>query len=136
MLTLERLRNPSNEELAHFDLAAVDLACAVGLTGSEGLNIPACLAWVDHAVAWVRHQTNATFDLFRRNPETYENSEGIFRIVAIMSVLWRGHDAGGARALQCQRRPEPVGDGGGAADRRQLRVRTPVVKDRGAMVLQ
>jgi hypothetical protein len=90
VLTLERLRNPTDEECAGFDLAAVDLACAVGLPGSERLDIPACLAWVDHAAAWARHQTAATFDQFRRGPETYDNSEGIFRVVAMMNVLWRG----------------------------------------------
>jgi hypothetical protein len=90
VLTLERLRNPTDEECAGFDLAAVDLACAVGLPGSERLDIPACLAWVDHAAAWALHQTAMTFDQFRRSPETYDNSEGIFRIVAMMNVLWRG----------------------------------------------
>jgi hypothetical protein len=90
VLTLERLRNPTDAECAGLDLAAVDLACAVGLPGSEQLDIPACLAWVDHAAAWVRHQTVATFEQFQRSPETYENSEGILRIVAMMNVLWRG----------------------------------------------
>jgi hypothetical protein len=90
VLTLERLRNPTDAECAGFDLAAVDLACAVGLPGSERLDIPACLAWVDHAAEWVRHQTVSTFDQFRRSPETYENSEGIFRVVAMMNILWRG----------------------------------------------
>ena len=61
-LTLERLRNPTDSECAGFDLAAIDLACAVGLPGSERLDIPACLAWVDHAAAWVSHQTAATFE--------------------------------------------------------------------------
>jgi hypothetical protein len=90
VLTMERLRNPTDAECARFDLAAVDLACAVGLPGSERLDVPACLAWVDHAAAWARHQTAATFDQFRRSPETYDNSEGIFRVVAMMNVLWRG----------------------------------------------
>ena len=90
VLTLERLRNPTDAECAGFDLAAVDLACAAGLRGSEKLDLPACLAWVDHAAAWVRHQTAATFDQFQRSPETYEYSEGIFRVVAMMNVLWRG----------------------------------------------
>ena len=90
MLTLERLRNPTDEECAGFDLAAVDLACAAGLPGSDRLDVPACLAWVDHAAAWVRHQTAATIEQFRRGPATYENSEGIFRVVAMMNVLWRG----------------------------------------------
>jgi hypothetical protein len=90
VLTLERLRNPTDVECAGFDLAAVDLACATGLPGSERLDIPACLAWVERAVAWVRHETVATFDQFRRGPEAYDNSEGIFRVVVVMNVLWRG----------------------------------------------
>jgi len=90
VLTLEHLRNPLDAELSRFDLAAIDLACAVGLPGSERLDIPACLAWVDHAAAWVRHQTATTIDQSRQKPETHENSEGIFRVVAMMNVLWRG----------------------------------------------
>ncbi len=90
MLTLESLRDPTDAECAGFDLAAVDLACAVGLRGTERLDIPACLSWVDHAAAWVRHQTQSTFGHFQRNPDTYEHSEGIFRVVAMMNVLWRG----------------------------------------------
>lgn len=90
VLTLERLRNPADEELARFDLAAVDLACAVGLPGSERTDASACLAWIDHAAAWVNHQTLATFEQFHQRPETYEGSEGIFRVVAMMNVLWRG----------------------------------------------
>ena len=90
MLTLERLRNPTEDELISFDLAAVDLACAVGLPGSESLDIPLCLAWIDHAAVWVRRQTEATSDQFERRPEAYAKSEGIFRVVAMMNVLWRG----------------------------------------------
>jgi hypothetical protein len=90
VLTLERLRNPTDAECAGFDLAAIDLACAVGLPGSQQIDIPACLAWVDHAAAWVSQQTDATLEQFHRNPETYENSGGIFRVVAMMNVLWRG----------------------------------------------
>jgi len=90
VLTLERLRNPTDEDLARFDLAEVDLVCATDLPGSERLDIPACLAWVDHAAAWARHQSIATFENFQRSPETFDNSEGIFRIAAVMNVLWRG----------------------------------------------
>lgn len=90
MLTLNGLRNPSNDELIQFDLAAVDLACAVGIPGSEEIDIPACLAWVDQAAAWVRHQTWVTSEQFRHRPEAYDNSEGIYRIVALMNVLYRG----------------------------------------------
>jgi len=71
VLTLEHLRNPLDAELSRFDLAAIDLACAVGLPGSERLDIPACLAWVDHAAAWVRHQTATTID---QSPKAFSAS--------------------------------------------------------------
>ncbi len=57
MLTLDQLRNPSEDDLARFDVAEVDLACAMGLPGSERLDIPACLAWIDCAAGWVRRHT-------------------------------------------------------------------------------
>jgi hypothetical protein len=90
VLTLERLRNPTDAECAGFDLAAADLACASGLPGSEQIDIPACLAWVDHAAAWAYRQTQSTSETFRQSPGNYDHSEGIFRTVAIMNVLWRG----------------------------------------------
>lgn len=90
MLSLEHLRDPSDANLVRFDVAEVDLACAVGLPGAERLDIPACLAWVDHAAAWVHRRTQSTLENFRRSPETYDHSEGIFRVAAMMNVLWRG----------------------------------------------
>lgn len=90
MLTLEQLRDPSDEELLGYDLAAIDLACAIGLPGSARVDIPACLDWIDRAAAWVRHDTQGTIDEFRRRPEEYDNSEGTFRVVSMMSVLQRG----------------------------------------------
>jgi Transglutaminase-like superfamily len=90
VLNLERLRSPLDDELARFDLAEVDLVCATGLPGSERLDIPASLAWIDRAAAWTARQTQATFDRFADGPETYDHSEGIFRTVAMMNVLWRG----------------------------------------------
>lgn len=90
MLTLKRLRDPSDEECAGFDLAEVDLACAVGLPGSERLDAPACLAWIDRAAEWARRQTAGTLGRFRRDPGAYDGSEGVFRVVAMMNVLWGG----------------------------------------------
>lgn len=90
MLSLKRLRDPSDADLARFDLAEVDLACAVGLHGAEGLDIMACLAWIERAAAWVQHQTQATLDRFARDPGGYGHSEGLFRVLAIDGVLRRG----------------------------------------------
>src|SRR5450759_3049791 len=90
MLSLDRLRNPSDDDLCHIDLAVVDLTCAAGLPGSESLDTRQCLAWLDHAAAWTRQQTQATFDQFTQDPGDYDHSEGIFRMVAMVNVLWRG----------------------------------------------
>ena len=89
-LTLDRLRDPSEEDLARFDIAEVDLVCATELPGSERLDIPTCLAWIDHAAAWARHQTHATLDQFASDPAAYNHSEGLFRVMAIDSVLRGG----------------------------------------------
>jgi len=90
MLNLEQLRSPSDQELDRFDLAAIDLACADGLPGADCLDVGSCLAWMDHAAEWVRQHTAIMFDHFAHRMETYDHSEGIFRIVALMSVLQRG----------------------------------------------
>jgi hypothetical protein len=86
MLTLDQLANPSDSELPRLDIAEVDLACAHNLPGAERLDIPACLAWVDRAAAWVRQHTAGVIGQF-------DHSEGIFRVVAMMSVLQRGMGA-------------------------------------------
>jgi Transglutaminase-like superfamily len=112
MLSLSWLRHPSDDDLGHIDLAVVDLTCAAGLRGSESLDTRKCLAWLDHAAAWTHHQTQATFDQFTQDPGAYDHSEGIFRMVAMVNVLWRGM---GVRYNQ--ERIENVAD---AADSRDL----------------
>lgn len=111
MLSLEQLSNPSDEELARFDVAEVDLSLAVGLPGSEKLDIPACLAWIDRAAAWVRQNTQKTHRQFRNNRAEYDNSEGIFRMVSMVSVLQRG--------LKVRYNPALIGSGDQPKDSRE-----------------
>jgi hypothetical protein len=112
MLSLDRLRCPADDDLSRLDLAAVDLACAAGLPGSEALDAGRCLAWIDHAAAWTRQQTHATLDQFARDPAAYDHSEGIFRILAMVNVLWRG--------LGVRYNPERIENLADAADSRDL----------------
>ena len=46
------------EQLADVDIAAVNLACAAGLPGSERIDVPACLAWLARATDAVRRWTD------------------------------------------------------------------------------
>ena len=78
----------SNAELAQQDIAAVNLACAVGLPGTETIEIPAALKLLDR---WAER----VFDLtqrspwFLQNPAKYDNSFNLFRIHVLFSVLSR-----------------------------------------------
>lgn len=90
VLTLKQMATASDEQMASFDIAEVDLACAANLPGSEELNPASCLTWIDRAAAWTRQNTEKTLDQFRRQPEAYGNSEGRFRVLAMHSVLYKG----------------------------------------------
>jgi hypothetical protein len=87
---LDTLKNASDEQLARFDIAEVNLACATGLPGSESLRRESCLAWLEKAAVWTRQHTDLTIERFRNKPEAFLHSEAIFRIVALYEVLQRG----------------------------------------------
>src|SRR5689334_22446308 len=57
VLTLDDLRTASDAEMATFDVAEVDLACASGLPGSGQPPPRACLAWLGRAAAWTHQHT-------------------------------------------------------------------------------
>jgi hypothetical protein len=90
VLTLNALKTASDAQLAGFDIAEVNLACAAGLPGSETLHYEACLAWLDKAVACTQQHANQTIDRFHAELHAYFDSEAIFRIVALYEVLQRG----------------------------------------------
>jgi hypothetical protein len=75
--------------LASRDIAIVNLACASGLPGgpteAEGAE---CLKRLDEAAAVVRRYTEHCFPHFTRQPDEYRNSEGYFRVLCMVTVLW------------------------------------------------
>src|SRR6266404_4651632 len=54
VLTLDVFQGGSDSQLAQFDIAEVNLACAADLPGSENLDQAACLAWLEKTAAWGR----------------------------------------------------------------------------------
>jgi hypothetical protein len=80
----------SDEELGHYDIAAVNLACAAGLPGAEAIDVEDCLRWLDAATDLVRRWTEAGLDeFFQPSPAEFKNSEAYFRVLALASVLQR-----------------------------------------------
>ncbi|MFB3893016.1 MAG: transglutaminase family protein [Phycisphaerae bacterium] len=87
--SLDELLGLSPEHLAGVDLAEMNLLCATGLPGAEGLDIDRCLARLDEWAAKVKIETDR--HLYRahdpRWAEHYKNSENWLRAELLAQVL-------------------------------------------------
>lgn len=85
--TLEEILRWSGADCGRYPIWEVNLACAGGLPDTRELDTAACsralFGWVQH----VRRETERHLYLFRRSPEEYENCEGYFRILMMITVL-------------------------------------------------
>ena len=82
------LCNLSNEELGRYDIAAVNLACAVGLPGSEVIDAAGCLNALDSWAVGIRRATeHALKTVYYRDPARYDHSEPLFRMVKLALTL-------------------------------------------------
>src|SRR5262249_40585882 len=87
MLSWESLVCLTDADLAAHDVAAIDLACAAGLPGAEGLDVEQCLAMLD---AWAQHvgqETARCAAQFERDPAAFDNSWAYFRVLVLATVL-------------------------------------------------
>ena len=88
---LECLAGLPEAELAVYGIAYLNLVCAQGLKGSENLDIPACLAKLDEIAGFVRVNTAANLYKFTRNTSDYSDSEGQFRVLAMVTFAVQGY---------------------------------------------
>lgn len=77
----------SPEQLAEVDLALVNLLCAEGLPGSEGLDVAKILQTLDLWTIALRQYTDAHFYQFKRNPAEFKNLEADFRMLSLITAL-------------------------------------------------
>ena len=84
--------------LASVDLAAMNLACAAGLPGSEKLDIPACLATLDRWADAVRRYTRDCRAQYYEDPDHYHRHKGFFHFLCMVTLL--KHPNGFACAYQ------------------------------------
>jgi hypothetical protein len=87
MFSWNRLVNLTDAELAAHDIAAVNLACAADLPGTEGLDVESCRATLDSWAEHVGRETARCADQFRGHPEEFENSWAYFRVLVLATVL-------------------------------------------------
>lgn len=86
---LRQLLSLSASELATCDIALLNLLCAEGLSGSEGLSLQTCLVTLDRWAEYVHFETERHFYRFNREPAEYESSEPFFRMLVMVTVLQR-----------------------------------------------
>ena len=76
-----------DEHLGKYDVAEVNLACAMGLPGGPTERQAAeCLDRLDHYARCAADYTDKRLPEFRAQPEFYRGSESIFRIVCLVTL--------------------------------------------------
>ncbi len=66
----------------------MDLVCAHGLPGADGVKIESCLATLDQWATHVQAETARNFHRYRDNPADFYNSEGYFRMLMMAVVMY------------------------------------------------
>jgi hypothetical protein len=84
---LQRLRTWQPGQLEGTDIAGLNLACAVGLPGSEGLVIQDLCKVVDEWAEHIRQETERNYLHFVSYPEEYKHSEPFWRMLLLTSIL-------------------------------------------------
>ena len=88
-LQWEKLVRLSDCELAKFDVAAMNLACACGLPDSELIDFGHCLRTLDAWAEQTRRFTERVMPFFESGKSDYPDSEPRFRIQAMITYLQR-----------------------------------------------
>lgn len=90
--TLEELLALTPQERAEVDVARANLLVAKSSPGGEAVNIEATLEMLDAWAQAVAFDTNRHLYKFHADPGNFENSEGYFRMLSLITVLQQ--DAG------------------------------------------
>jgi hypothetical protein len=85
--TLMELVEMTPQQLENVDIALMNLRCAEGLPGSEGLKISAALEKLEQYAKHVEAETLRHLYKYRENPAEFQNSEAYFRMLVLATVL-------------------------------------------------
>jgi hypothetical protein len=85
--SLTELLSMTPEQLAQVDIAVLNLRCAEGLVGSNGLNVVEIRKTLDGYATYVRQETLRHIYRFREKPGDFQDSEAYFRLMMMATVL-------------------------------------------------
>ena len=86
-LPLNALLSLPTKDLGRRDVAAMNLDCAEGLPGAEGLDIAAHLATLDAWTARVAEVTARNHRYFRNHRSEFDDSKPLWRMLTLTTVL-------------------------------------------------
>ena len=86
---LSRLAAMPEAELAGYDIARLNLFCAAGLPGTQGVNPDACIAKLEDWTKYIGRNIARWWPDFLRTPQDGEDSPGKFRMMAVATLLQR-----------------------------------------------
>ena len=75
------------EAVEGYDVAALNLRCAQGLPGAEGLDERRMLGWLDQAAQRVQFETRRHWYRFTDSPSTYNTSAAYFCCYFLVQLL-------------------------------------------------
>ena len=81
--------DPDQFVAKYTDIAAINLACAVGLPHAEDLDIPKCLLRLDAMAAAVRLHLKKHSRLYDMKPAEFHDSRSVFQIFSMAHVLYK-----------------------------------------------
>jgi hypothetical protein len=88
MYTWQELTRLTKAELGRLDIAAVNLACAMGLPGCEHMDLDRCLRAIDEWTQFVKRYTTASYSMREANtPPKFADSRAFFRILCLVTAL-------------------------------------------------
>jgi hypothetical protein len=79
--------DPDRFVAKYTDIAAINLACAVGLAKADDHNFPEYLTILDKMAEAVRVKTEKSWRLFKLKPAEFHNAENVFRVFTMEHVL-------------------------------------------------
>jgi len=80
--------------VGRLELAAVNLACARGLPGTEGMDVEDCLKRLDEWAGHVESEVRRRRRSFVQRPGYYENSEAKFKAIQLVLALKEDYGVG------------------------------------------
>lgn len=76
-------------QLTEKDIALMNLACAIGLPGSDQLDMEKCDKMLDFLARYAQVQTDRNYHQFQRDPAKFNNSEAQYKVCALVTALVR-----------------------------------------------